>query len=636
MELIGSRGGLVTREQLVAKLWPKGVVDFDTGLNTAIRRLRVALGDTADTPRYIETLPRRGYRFIAALDVDPGAPRSVAPTPAPLSIPPQVEVAPVVDTAGTVNSGSPSAGLPRPTVLFRRALLAAVAGVGLAALLVVWYRLRGGDALQPQPTVVASKITPLTAAPVSAVAVFAPPAHSVAVLPFVNLSEDKNNEYFSDGLSEELIDLLAKIPELRVSARTSSFYFKGKNEDTSTIARRLSVAHVLEGSVRKSGKHLRISAQLIRADNGYHLWSETYDRQLDDVFKVQDEIARAVVSALKITLLTGTTLRSPPTSSTEAYTLYLESEFLEFKGTKAELANASDRLRRAVQVDPTFALAWAQLSRLLTNQAQNHYLPFEEIHDEALRAATRALKLDPALPSAHIALGKQRLYFDGDWAGADREFKQALQLDPGDADALRWASTMPECYGRHEEALELAEQAVSRDPLYWANPMTIAQIYAALGRFDDAEAAARKAVELAPQGSDLHLGVAYVLLAKGKPDEALAEVRLAEDAVWRLAMEAMVYHALGRTADADATLAQFREKYGRSNPYTLAQIYARRGERSQALAELERAAAGKRVPAAFCTAEVEGTGGIKGDLSFSALADDPRFKALLRKINLPE
>lgn len=635
MELIGARGGVVTRERLVSKLWPKGVVDFDTGLNTAIRKLRVALGDTADTPRYIETLPRRGYRFIAALDVDPEPRQSFVSAAPPLSTPVQAKVGLVAGTAGTMNSGSSAPEPSRTTVLFRRALVASVAGIGLVALVMVWHRLHGST-VRPQATLGASKVTTLTAAPVSAAAVFAPPAHSVAVLPFTDISEDKNNEYFSDGLSEELIDMLAKIPDLRVPARTSSFYFKGKNEDTSTIAQRLMVAHVLEGSVRKSGKHLRISVPLIRADNGYHLWSETYDRQLDDVFKVQDEIARAVVSALKVSLLTGTTLRSPPTSSIEAYTLYLESEFLAYPGTKAELANAIDKLRRAVQLDPTFAVAWAFLSRLLTNQAQNHYLPFDKIHDEALRAATQALKLDPALPSAHIAMGKQRLYFDGDWAGADREFKQALQLDPGADDALRWAGITAECYGRHEEALGLLKQAVSRDPFYAANPGSIAQVYAALGRFDEAEAAARKAVEVDPQGSDMHLGVAYVLLAKGKPNAALAEVRLTQDAVWRLAMEAIVYHALGRTDDADAALAQFREKYGRGNPYTLAQIYARRGERSQALAELERAAARKRVAGAFCTSEAPGTGGIKGDLSFSAMADDPRFKALLRKIKLPE
>jgi TolB-like protein/DNA-binding winged helix-turn-helix (wHTH) protein/cytochrome c-type biogenesis protein CcmH/NrfG len=622
--LVRNSGHLLEKDELIRMLWPDSFVE-EGNLTNNIFLLRKALGQD---PEYIETVPKKGYRFVGAVRRLPTA-ELVRPDK-----PRDGESESVAEVSGARHppvSLEPTHG---PTPFPRAFLASAAVVVALVGFLVVWYRMHGSETVPPKTTVAA--ITAPTGATVTTAVVSPPPAHSVAVLPFVNLSEEKNDEYFSDGLSEELIGMLARIPDLHVPARTSSFYFKGKNEDISTIARRLSVAHILEGSVRKSGKHLRISVQLIRVDNGYHLWSETYDRQLDDVFKVQDEIARAVVSALKITLLTGTTLRSPPTSSTEAYTLQLESEFLAFTGTKAELANASDKLRRAVQVDPTFALAWAQLSRLLTNQAQNHYLPFEEIHDEALRAATRALKLDPALPSAHIALGKQRLYFDGDWAGADREFKQALQLDPGDADALRWASTTAECYGRHEEALELAEQAVSRDPLYAANPMTIAQIYAALGRFDDAEAAARKAVEVDPQGRDLHLGVAYVLLAKGKPDEALAEVRLGEDAVWRLAMEAMVYHALGRTADADATLAQFREKYGRSNPYTLAQIYARRGERSQALAELERAAAGKRVPAAFCTAEDAGTGGIKGDLSFSALADDPRFKALLRKINLPE
>jgi TolB-like protein/Tfp pilus assembly protein PilF len=454
------------------------------------------------------------------------------------------------------------------------------------------------------------------------------PDKSIAVLPFADMSEKHDEEYFSDGMSEELIDMLSKIPELRVPARTSSFYFKDKPTTIADIAKALSVLYVLEGSVRKSGGVIRVTAQLIRADNGYHIWSETYDRKLDDVFKVQDEIAGSVVRALKVSLLASATQRSPPTSNLAAYSLYLESMPLMRRGSKEDLESALTNLRKAVQLDPAFAVAWAALSRVLTTQGLLGYVPFTDLHDDAWHAAMQAINLDPDLVSAHIAIGKLRRFLGADYVGADAAFKRAIQLDPRDPDALRWAASSAASLGRFEEALDLAQQAITHDPLYEQNYLVIAVIYAALGQLDKAEAAARIGTKLNPHHSNTHLTLANVLLARGELDEALAESRLAEEAEGRLGMEAIVYQALGRTAEADAALAEFKAKFGHDDPFSLAEIYARRGDRSQALSELENAAASNHASFDFVD--------IKIDPSFKAFADDPRYKAILRRMKLPE
>jgi adenylate cyclase len=212
---------------------------------------------------------------------------------------------------------------------------------------------------------------------------------SVAVLPFLDMSEKKDQEYFSDGISEELIDLLTKVPGLHVPARTSSFYFKGKSEDIPTIAKRLLVAHVIEGSVRKSGNRLRVTAQLVRADNGYHLWSETYDRKVDDIFKVQDEIAGAVVKALKVSLLDTEGARAAPTANSEAYALYMQARALILRGAVTDSARAADYLQLAIKLDPKFAPAYARLTQVRTFQYENGALPYEQAIVEARRAAQK-------------------------------------------------------------------------------------------------------------------------------------------------------------------------------------------------------------------------------------------------------
>jgi TolB-like protein len=267
------------------------------------------------------------------------------------------------------------------------------------------------------------------AAPAAGPAAHAIPEKSVAVLPFVDMSEKKDQEYFSDGLSEELIDMLTKMPELRVPARTSSFYFKGKQTTVAEIAKSLGVANVLEGSVRKSGNTLRITAQLIRVDSGYHVWSETYDRQLDDIFKIQDEIAGAVVKALKVSLLEGGVTRTTPTSNTEAYTLYLQGQAIGKNAAQsADVERAIDHLQRALKLDPVFARAWAALAGWrIFNYSYFTNGNYQQALNEARYAAEQALKLDPNLSDAHAAMSD--VYsLEGNWMAADAEINKAITL----------------------------------------------------------------------------------------------------------------------------------------------------------------------------------------------------------------
>jgi TolB-like protein/Flp pilus assembly protein TadD len=476
----------------------------------------------------------------------------------------------------------------------------------------------------------------LSKQPVAAVAPAAAPGappisdKSIAVLPFLDMSEKKDQEYFSDGLSEELIDLLTKIPELRVPARTSSFYFKGKSEDIPTIARRLLVAHVLEGSVRKSGNRVRITVQLVRADNGYHLWSETYDRTLDDIFKVQDEIAGEVVKALKISLGANEVPRAVASKNSEAHALLLQAEYFFNRETPDDLTRAIGYFQQALRSDPDSAPAWTGLSIALTVAWQNGWLPndrtVQQQRAQALQAAERAIAIDPKLGAAHEALAEIRYWFDWDWAGVEAEIAKGRALDP----ASTWiAGSLASLRGHLNDALRLWEQATERDPLNSDAYVYRAEIYYAMGQFTEALAAARKAVELAPTASRSHTALAQMLLAVGQPDAALAEAEKESDAGSRAQARARTYILVGRRADADAALAEFEKSFAADWAYEIAALHALRGESDQAFLWLDRAHQQRN-------AGLIGTPSINIDSDLKSLRDDPRYKAFLRKMNLPD
>ena len=516
---------------------------------------------------------------------------------------------------GSSRASYPGSDGPRRRIAIVAGSLLTVAIGGFAA-----YRLR-----LPEHRIVAPPVVAVaTATPTAAPAASSTPEQSVAVLPFVDMSEKKDQEYFSDGLSEELIDMLTKLPDLRVPARTSSFYFKGKPTKIPDIARELGVAHVVEGSVRKSGNHLRVTAQLVRADNGYHLWSETYDRKLDDIFKVQDDIADAVVKALKISLLAAQESRAPATKNMEAYTLLLKGKyFLTIGGTQDTLEKAADYYQQAVRLDPTSAPAWAGLSRGLAELTYTQ--SWKQVRQRAFDAANRALSLDPNLADAHIALGKSYLY-DWDWENAEAQFKKARELEPTNSRAFSFSGELASALGRTTEALQYFEEASARDPLNSFPYQDIAFEYESRGRFAEAEAAFRKAASLAPTVS--YRGViGFIQLREGGDSAAaLAEINREDDERIRAYYLAASYAFLGRRTDADAALARYQKEYAAKYPSSMATLHAWRAESNEAFEWLDRAYQQHDYNLQW----------IKTDRSFENFRPDPRYKAFLRKMNLPE
>ena len=448
---------------------------------------------------------------------------------------------------------------------------------------------------------------------------------SIAVLPFVNMSDDAANEYFSDGISEELLNVLAKIPELRVIGRSSSFQFKGKNEDLRVIGDKLGVTNILEGSVRKSGNHVRITAQL-KAVDGAHLWSETYDRDLDDIFKVQDEIAAAVVNTLRLKLLGQELPQRRGPDNKEAYTLYLQGRYFSQRHTPAAYEKAIDYFQQALALDADFALAWDGLAGVYLNQMMGAIIPQETGLPAVRQALDRALKLDPELATAHYARGFLHMGFDWDWAAADAAYKRALALDPGHAGTLSGAALLSPKFGRWDDAIGLANESILRDPLRTASHHNLGEVLYRAGRSDLAETALRKALELSPQYGRGQYYLSLVLLAQGKLEVALAAVQSESLEVWRLAGLSPIYHALGRKSESDAALNELTDRYADDAAFVIAEAHAYRGEIEPAFEWLERAYV-LRDPL---------TVSINGYTLFKDLKDDPRHQALLEKLNLAD
>jgi TolB-like protein/Tfp pilus assembly protein PilF len=523
-----------------------------------------------------------------------------------------------VNASDWVNAIRGSTPKSRP----KRLWIATVAAVLLLALLVGKSWRSNRSALQNATAPVAT-VTPATIPAASTIS-----DKSVAVLPFVDMSEKKDQEYFADGLSEELINMLTKIPDLRVPARTSSFYFKGKSEDIPTIARRLMVAHVLEGSVRKSGKYLRITAQLVRADNGYHLWSQTYDRKLDDIFKVQDEIAANVVSALKVSLADSSTLKGTTPKNSEAYTLYLQGRAINrIASNKQQFDSAAEYMRKAIKADPTFSKVWAWLEIVLANEIQLGLVRSDAVAAEMRHASERALALDPNLADAHGALGDIYFHINWDWEAAEAEFQKAYDLDPTDANnANVLAAILFGLHGPSDTVLALYQKSVKLDPLNSLGEANTGGYYTYTGKLSEAEKAYRKAIEIDPMQSNYHAGLAAVLLLRGEAAAALAESQRASKESDQRQGAAEAYFALGRRAESNAKLAEMERLDATTNAAGIAETYAYRGEIDQAFAWLDRA----------YQQHDAGLETINRDFFMNSLHGDPRWKAFLRKMKLPE
>jgi TolB-like protein/Tfp pilus assembly protein PilF len=443
---------------------------------------------------------------------------------------------------------------------------------------------------------------------------------SIAVLPFVDMSSGKDQEYFSDGISEELLNLLAKIPQLHVAARTSSFSFKGKNAPVPEIARTLLVAHVLEGSVRKSGDQVRITAQLIRAVDGYHVWSETWDRKLDDIFKIQDEIAGEVVKELRLTLL-GATPKARATDP-KAYALELQARQLARQGTSRSIDEAIAARRQALAIDPAYVDAWSGIAGLYMSQANKGLKPIDESFALARAAVNRALEIDANDVGALLMLGRIATDYDNDSATAARHIERVLALEPGNIAAITIASGLEQNLGRLEQAARLDQYAVARDPL---NPKThgsLAYDYARLGRLDEAISSYRVALRLSPGRVGTAYNVGELLLRKGDAAAALAEFAQEPEENWRLMGSTMALHALGRKAESDSSMGKLIAKYETDSSYNIAYVAAFRGEPDRAFEWLKKAVA------YHDTGLVE----VGTDPMFASLYDDPRWLPFLREI----
>ena len=466
-----------------------------------------------------------------------------------------------------------------------------------------------------------------TGAPATTPVVPAISEKSIAVLPFADLSEKKDQEYFADGMTEEIINLLTKVPDLRVPARTSSFYFRGKSTKVPDIARELGVAHILEGSIRRSGNRIRVTAQLVRADNGYDLWSQTYDRDLHDVFKVQDDIANAVVQALQITLMGGPLTRQKGgTENLEAYLLYLRSVKENDAFSATALKEARKHVEQAIKLDPDFILARTTLGWIDNSLAQLRELPVRDAYERARLLGQHALEVSPDLGDAHLLLGYIHRIYDWDWAAAQSEARQGLALDPKHRYALELNGQVAASIGDWDGAERYFRQSLVTDPLnpqyHWDLGTTL---YRA-GRFAAAETEYRKLIELVPDYAWVRGYLAKTLLAQGKPEVALAMAQQEGDEATRLDILPFVLQAAGRHAEADEALKALVTKYADTDAYFVAMNYAYRDDHDLALQWLERAYQQKD----------SGFVEIVGEPLFRNLANDPRYKAFLRKMNLPE
>ena len=420
----------------------------------------------------------------------------------------------------------------------------------------------------------------------------APAKASVAVLPFVNMSGDKENEYFSDGLSEELLNALTQVNSLKVAARTSSFHFKGQTGDVAQIAQQLGVASVLEGSVRQSGARVRIAAQLINAADGYHLWSETFDRELDDIFAVQDEIASSVVKALKIKLLGEDTAKLSPggTTNAEALQAYLQGVHYRNRGSdEAALQNAVAAFQKAIELDPNYAQAHAGLGAAWDNLATNNFVGLDQVTSKVGAAAAKAIELAPDLADGYQVLGAMLLRYKLDQEGARKAINKALELNPGNVDVQTEYSLICAFFGDREASVAAARKALELDPVSMFANNFLGYILTFARQYDEAIRVFRHALELDPHYPRPHYGIAMCLYLQGDPESALKELEQ-EPLLWmKFSGMATVLRRLGRNEEAESSMSSLIEKFRDNGLYQQGQVYAQWGDIDRSLETLNRA-----------------------------------------------
>jgi TolB-like protein/Tfp pilus assembly protein PilF len=453
---------------------------------------------------------------------------------------------------------------------------------------------------------------------------------SIAVLPFANLSADPENEYFSDGMSDEITNALTKVNGLHVVARTSAFAFKGKNEDIREIGRKLHVEHVLEGSVRKAGNRLRITAQLIKIADGYHLWSERFDREMEDIFAIQDEISLSIVDKLKVTLLEDEkgALAKRPTENLEAYNLFLQGRYLTSKLSRESLRNAIERFQEAISLSPEYAQAYAQMALVYYLLGWTDYLPPKDVYPKSRAFALKAIEIDPTTADAHVVLATVKQSYDWDWEGAESAFKRAIELNPNNVQARSRYGYHLLCLGRMNESLAETTSVYSLDPLYDSTMLGI--VLLRMGRLAEARAQFQKSIESEPERAHALWMLGHVDVLEGRYEEGLSEIRRALSLSGNNAMILAGFGwsnaVAGKRNEAMRVLEELRERSRTEyiRPYFSAKIYSALGENDVAFEWLEKAYD------QHDTSMVS----VLNDESLRDLHRDPRFDELLKKMKL--
>jgi TolB-like protein len=450
---------------------------------------------------------------------------------------------------------------------------------------------------------------------------------SIAVLPLVNTSGDPSNEYFSDGLSEELIAVLAKIPELKVIGRSSSFFFKGKSNDSAAIGQKLGVANLIEGSVRKQGDRVRIVAELISAADGRSLWSETYDRQLKDVFAVQEEIAKAVAEQMKVRLL-GEKTRSdavPSNQNPAAHNAVLQSDFYFQQQTAESIQKAISFAQEAVRLDPNYALAYAKLSQAWRQYGASFATAnTEKAYEEARLAAEKAASLAPDLVEVRKAIGWIWMTPALDFRAAEKEFRRALELSPGDAGAKNALSYSLMAQGRFAEAEQTCREAILLDPLVTVLWYNLGRLAVAAGRYQDADESFRKGLEIQPHAARFHTYLSTLDILLKNPTAALQQAQLEPDAFWREYALTLIQQTQPDRSAADTALRNFSTTYASNGAYQIAVVHALRKEPDEMFRWLDNA---------YATHD-SGLSQLVITPFVFEYHDDPRFVALCQKLGV--
>ena len=600
--LLEHPGEVVTREELRSRVWPnESFGDFDQALNIAIGKLRSALGDSAENPRFIETLPKRGYRFIADVSVVDADPR-------PRRQEPLAGDQPVTDPGLKIKDVG-SADAPKRRLWPTRSVIGAFALIIIITLsiLSVWrFRSR---------------------APAS------PGIRSIAVLPLENLSGDASQSYFADGMTDELITDLAQISALRVISRTSVMVYKGARKPLPQIARELNVDAVVEGTVLRSGDQVRITAQLIEAVTDKHIWSQSYEGELRDTLALQNRVASAIADQIRINLTPQeqAALKNVKIVNPEAYESYLKGRYFWNKRTADGLKVALAYFKQAIEEDPRYAQAYSGLADTyaLLGDWQYAVMTPKEAFPKAKAAAIKALELDSTLGEAHNSLAFVLDGFDWDFDSAGKEFQRAIELSPGYATAHHWYAWHVSLLGRYDEAIAEMRKAQNLDPLSLIINADLAEVLVLAHSYDESIQQSRKTIEMDPNFALAHNQLAQAYLQKHMYDEAVAElqqaVKLSGNSSTCIANLARAYVASGKRSEAVKLLGDLKKRSnpGYSNASEIAMIYASLGDTDQAMNWLEKGYDERFNP------------GVLLRPGFDPLRSDPRFQNLLRRIGLP-